>query len=174
MTTTYDLTTLTPHQAARYLGVSESALRLWRSTGDGPRYFKAGEKLVRYRRVDLDAWIEQRLSQHALNKIRDVMARTHVAAVTVAVLLLWSVDASFRAVWPLLSGVLEYVFTAVVILDIPYFSWTVGHRMDVVWICIYSFSAVAEFCAAWLVSRWVFGVGPLRCLREYRVRFYGR
>ena len=53
---------LTPKQAAKYVGISEAALRLWRAESKGPRYFLAGEKLVRYRRVDLDAWIEARLS----------------------------------------------------------------------------------------------------------------
>ncbi len=57
--------TLTPMQAAKYIGISEAALRLWRSEGRGPRYFKAGEKLVRYRRADLDSWIEARLSAPA-------------------------------------------------------------------------------------------------------------
>lgn len=57
--------TLTPIQAAKYIGISEAALRLWRSQGIGPRHFKAGEKLVRYRRADLDAWIEARLSAPA-------------------------------------------------------------------------------------------------------------
>ena len=52
-------------QAAKYIGISEAALRLWRSEGRGPRYFKAGEKLVRYRRADLDSWIEARLSAPA-------------------------------------------------------------------------------------------------------------
>ena len=54
--------TLTAKQAAKYVGISEAALRLWRSEGKGPRYFKAGLKLVRYRRADLDSWIEARLS----------------------------------------------------------------------------------------------------------------
>jgi excisionase family DNA binding protein len=53
---------LTPRQAAKYLGISDGALRLWRSRGEGPRYFRAGGKLVRYRRSDLDAWIDTRLS----------------------------------------------------------------------------------------------------------------
>jgi excisionase family DNA binding protein len=53
--------TLTPIQAAEYLGISEAVLRLWRLEGKGPRHFKAGEKLVRYRRADLDSWIETRL-----------------------------------------------------------------------------------------------------------------
>ena len=54
---------LTPKKAASYLGVSDAALRLWRSEGKGPRFFRAGEKLIRYRRADLDFWIEARLSQ---------------------------------------------------------------------------------------------------------------
>jgi excisionase family DNA binding protein len=57
--------TLTPVKAARYLGISEAVLRLWRSEGKGPRHFRAGEKLVRYRRADLDSWIEARLSAPA-------------------------------------------------------------------------------------------------------------
>jgi excisionase family DNA binding protein len=57
--------TLTPLKAAKYLGISEAVLRLWRSEGKGPRHFRAGEKLVRYRRADLDAWIEARLSAPA-------------------------------------------------------------------------------------------------------------
>jgi len=59
--------TLTPIKAARYLGISEASLRLWRSEGRGPRFFKAGEKLIRYRRADLDVWIEERLSTPAIS-----------------------------------------------------------------------------------------------------------
>jgi predicted DNA-binding transcriptional regulator AlpA len=55
--------TLTPKKAASYLGISEAAPRLWRSECRGPRFFRAGEKLIRYRRADLDSWIEARLSQ---------------------------------------------------------------------------------------------------------------
>ena len=62
--------TLTPLKAARYVGVSEGALRLWRAEGTGPRFFRAGEKLIRYRRIDLDAWIEARLSVPAAVEAR--------------------------------------------------------------------------------------------------------
>jgi Helix-turn-helix domain len=51
----------TPKEAARYLSVSEAALRLWRRHGAGPRYFLAGPRLIRYRQTDLDAWIEARV-----------------------------------------------------------------------------------------------------------------
>ena len=66
-----DYNTLTPREAAKYLGISEAALRLWRSQGKGPRHFRAGEKLIRYRRADLDTWIESRLST-ALGEVKYV------------------------------------------------------------------------------------------------------
>jgi excisionase family DNA binding protein len=49
-------------EAARYLGVSAAVMRLWRAEGSAPRHFRAG-KLIRYRRADLDSWIEARLSE---------------------------------------------------------------------------------------------------------------
>jgi excisionase family DNA binding protein len=61
---------MTPKQAARYIGVTESTLRLWRSQGEGPCYFRAGEKLIRYRRADLDLWIEARLSKPGTSEAR--------------------------------------------------------------------------------------------------------
>lgn len=68
-------TTLTPRQAAHYLGISDSALRLWRSEGKGPRFFRAGEKLIRYRRADLDAWIESRLTAPFTSAAQDLSDR---------------------------------------------------------------------------------------------------
>jgi len=61
---------LTPVQAARYVGVSAAVLRLWRSHGMGPQHFRAGEKLIRYRRTDLDCWIESRLSGGSTHSVR--------------------------------------------------------------------------------------------------------
>jgi len=55
---------LTEREAARYVGVSPAVFRLWRADGTGPTYFRAGSKLLRYRRCDLDGWIEARLSKH--------------------------------------------------------------------------------------------------------------
>jgi hypothetical protein len=55
---------LTEREAARYVGVSPAVFRLWRADGTGNTYFRAGSKLIRYRRRDLDGWIEARLSRH--------------------------------------------------------------------------------------------------------------
>ena len=55
---------LRPRQAAAYLGFSEAALRRWRRQGCGPRFFNAN-KLIRYRRADLDGWIEAQSGKQA-------------------------------------------------------------------------------------------------------------
>jgi len=49
---------LTPDEVAELLAVSVSALAQMRSQGDGPAYVLVGRR-VRYRRTDLDAYVEQ-------------------------------------------------------------------------------------------------------------------
>jgi predicted DNA-binding transcriptional regulator AlpA len=71
---------LTPRQAAHYLGISEAALRLWRSRCEGPRFFKAGHKLIRYRRTDLDSWIESRLSEPGTSPVKAKQVSTQITA----------------------------------------------------------------------------------------------
>jgi predicted DNA-binding transcriptional regulator AlpA len=55
----------TPRKTAKYLAVSDAALRLWRAEKRGPPWYRAGKKLVRYRKSDLDRWIESRLNDSA-------------------------------------------------------------------------------------------------------------
>jgi predicted DNA-binding transcriptional regulator AlpA len=50
---------LKPKDAAAHLQLSESTLAKLRLYGTGPRYTKAG-RAVRYRRADLDAWMDSR------------------------------------------------------------------------------------------------------------------
>lgn len=50
---------LTREQAARYLGMKPQTLAVWVTRQvDGPPYAKLGRS-VRYRKCDLDAWIER-------------------------------------------------------------------------------------------------------------------
>ena len=52
--------------AAAYIGVSHNALRDWRAQGKGPTHFRPGAgKLIKYRKADLDAYIEARLTGQA-------------------------------------------------------------------------------------------------------------
>ena len=46
-------------EAAEYLRLSKSSLDRWRLTGDGPKFAKAGARVI-YKRADLDAWLDDR------------------------------------------------------------------------------------------------------------------
>jgi predicted DNA-binding transcriptional regulator AlpA len=52
---------LTPKEAGKILGYSESFLAQRRAAGTGPAYVKVSSRAVRYRREDLDAWVEEQL-----------------------------------------------------------------------------------------------------------------
>ena len=47
--------------AARYVGLTPSTLAKMRLRGDGPRYSKAGPRIVVYAVADLDAWLAGRV-----------------------------------------------------------------------------------------------------------------
>ena len=51
---------LDTRQAAELTGITASTLECWRRDGDGPPYVKFG-RMVKYRRVDLDAYMEAKL-----------------------------------------------------------------------------------------------------------------
>ena len=50
------------HDLSVYTGVPETTIYRWNYRGDGPPYLRVG-KYVRYRREDVDAWLEGR-AQH--------------------------------------------------------------------------------------------------------------
>lgn len=47
----------TEETLARHLGLAPITLRLWRRKATGPKYVKFGQRLVRYTRADVDAWV---------------------------------------------------------------------------------------------------------------------
>lgn len=57
-------TLLTPKQAADVLGVSIKTLEKWRSIDAGPQFVRLG-RLVRYRPIDILAWLELQTKQKA-------------------------------------------------------------------------------------------------------------
>jgi excisionase family DNA binding protein len=53
---------LTTKEAATWLRLGKATLDRFRLTGEGPRYCKLGGA-VRYRRADLEEWLESRLTR---------------------------------------------------------------------------------------------------------------
>lgn len=52
---------LTPNQVARQLGVTRTTLESWRLRGGGPKFVRVSKRCIRYRRQDIQAWIEERI-----------------------------------------------------------------------------------------------------------------
>ena len=47
-----------PDPVAEYMGITTGALAQMRYRGTGPKFVKLGNRTVRYRWEDVDAWIE--------------------------------------------------------------------------------------------------------------------
>lgn len=100
--------------------------------------------------------------------LREVLRRSNVAAVAIAVLVFWWIDAFLTALWEPLWRAINFLITAVAILDIPFFSFSLTYGQALLWIGL-SFnllSASLSVSAAWALSHWVYGTGPLRSLRQ--------
>lgn len=48
-----------PQQLAEHLGMTVQALAVMRYRGTGPKYVRIGTRTIRYRRADVDAWIDR-------------------------------------------------------------------------------------------------------------------
>ncbi len=55
---------ISERDAADFLGYTMRALQNWRVRGGGPLYVKVSNRSIRYRRRDLQAWIESKLAEH--------------------------------------------------------------------------------------------------------------
>lgn len=59
---------MTPEKAAEFLGVSEATLRNWRSSGDGPPFFRVGR--IFYWKRDVDRWLlSRRVESHETSRV---------------------------------------------------------------------------------------------------------
>jgi predicted DNA-binding transcriptional regulator AlpA len=47
----------------RLTGVNDGTLRYWRSTDQGPAWFRLGERKIAYLRSDVERWLSQQLEQ---------------------------------------------------------------------------------------------------------------
>lgn len=100
----------------------------------------------------------------ASNSLRRMIAESHIAAVAIAFLLIWSLHSAFQALWIPLSNLLEVLGTAVAILGIPYSTDLFRGTYDVIVFGTYAASALIDLAAAYVIARVIYGTGPMRCL----------
>jgi len=98
--------------------------------------------------------------------LREILNNFHIAAIAIATLLLWSLQWTVQALWKPFVEVGDFLVTAVAILGIPYASPR-PNRLDLTVTLSYLFKAIISVVAARLLSRWAYGVGPVRGLSKY-------
>lgn len=54
---------LSLRELADYLAVNEASIYRWRRTGDGPPGIKLARGAIRYRAVDVEAWLDAQADQ---------------------------------------------------------------------------------------------------------------
>jgi len=62
---------------ARWLGVSRQFLEIGRSRGFGPRFIRLSSRRVRYRRLDVLAWLDERTHAGTCEYARGSGGRDH-------------------------------------------------------------------------------------------------
>jgi hypothetical protein len=105
--------------------------------------------------------------------LRGVLADSHMGEVSIAVLLLRALESGVKALQGPLFRFADFLVTAAAIRGIPYHSGT-SILIDLAIPLVYLTEAMTAFVAAWLVSRWVYGVGPFRSLSKCRARLTRR
>jgi len=99
-------------------------------------------------------------------RFRKALENSRVGAVAIALLLLWTFDAAFSALWEPLYRLCSYLVTAILIRDIPLFSYGFEERRMLTNAAVYFIAMVSDIGAAWLVSHWIYGAGPLCSLKR--------
>jgi hypothetical protein len=105
-----------------------------------------------------------------MRSIRKTLADSHISAVAIVVLVLWSITAGYSALSEPIYRAATFLFTAVAIRDVPYISPTMTAYNRLMYWNSFSNLTGALIClaAAWLLSRWTFGAGPIASLGKYR------
>jgi hypothetical protein len=107
--------------------------------------------------------------------LRQMLVESDVAAVAIAVLLWWFLQGLLTALWLPIFRIAKFVFTAIAILDIPYFDPALNarDRFEMIKSATCLYGAMSSVLAAWLLARWVYGTGPIDCLAYIRRKKMG-
>ena len=106
-----------------------------------------------------------------MKRLRETLADSHIAAVAIAALLFMSLRDVISVLLPILGQVLAFIFSALAIQDLPYYSSTLvvftlsGTALD---LC----NALVAFYSSWVISQMVYDASPLSILRSYRTRLF--
>jgi len=104
--------------------------------------------------------------------LRDVLIDSHVGAATIAVMLYSSIGAAFASVRDLVEFIRPMIAAVQATDDILLsLHWLVSTFRGPIATTFLDFSVLlVDLAAAWLLSRLIYGVGPLHIMEFYRRR----
>jgi len=111
-----------------------------------------------------------------MKTFRQILFDSHVAAVAIAVLLVWSLSCILEGLWPPVFSAISFAMTAIAIRGLPFIPSrsSFSTRLIIFLSCDFLLRAFACVLAAWILSRWVYGMGPLSSLAMCRARLARR
>jgi hypothetical protein len=106
------------------------------------------------------------------SSLRKTLADSHVSAIAIAMLLFRSLDSALWVLWGPLSDGPFFFFSNGVIFDVVGFSRALmnNNRFSLFLTFSWLLNSLVYLAAAVLLSRWVYGMGPLRSLSKYGAR----
>lgn len=60
---------MTAKEVSKHLRISEAALYIFRRSGTGPNYIRLNDRLVRYRKSDIDEWLNAKNIKNQIAKV---------------------------------------------------------------------------------------------------------
>jgi hypothetical protein len=110
-----------------------------------------------------------------MKALRQILFDSHVSAVAIAVLLVWSLSYVLEGLWQPVFSAISFTMTAIAIRGLPFDVPRFFAPRDMVFVsCDALFNAATSILAASILSRWVYGMGPLRSLKMCHERLVRR
>jgi len=104
-----------------------------------------------------------------MKSARETLVAAHISAVAVAVLVFFSLEFAVRALAEPFPSVVGFMATAIAVRGMPYISHrtSLADQFMLIPASFDLFWTAASLAAAWLLSRWAHGAGPITCLKQY-------
>lgn len=107
--------------------------------------------------------------------IQKALLDSHIVAMAIAVLLLWSLDSAVHVLDVLWLPLTDYLANAISSHSFPSSPHSMSHDVRLSFTLLYVFAATSEAASAWVLSKWAFGLTPLRALANTSARLaHGR
>jgi hypothetical protein len=98
-----------------------------------------------------------------------MLVESHVCNIATAALLFRSFTAGIKVLGPPLMHAFVFIFTAISIRDIPYYTLALSgkDRLELVQLLGNLIACITAAASAWTLSRWTYNVGPIRSLNQW-------